>query len=1198
MLALLAVNRERPVPRDELIGALWPGRPPADPDEALSALLSKVRQAVGRDVLTGRRDLTLALPADAEIDVEQALAAAERARTALAAGDPATAWEAASATIAIVGRGFLPGHDAPWVHERRVELADLRLRALEVQAQAGLALGGTHADTAERAAAELVREAPLREAGHRLLMEALAARGEVAEALAAYEALRVLLRDELGTAPGEAARALHERLLAGDATPAPAPPPRPAAPQPDRLPDRLAQSLASSWVGRHAALRRLRERAERAAAGQAGLVLVSGEGGIGKTRIVAELAQRMTGFEVLYGRCDEEELFPFGPWIDMLRPRLARMPQPELAELVRGAPELARLLPEIRERLPDLADLPSRGEPATQRRQMFGAVVAVVRRLAADGPVLMIVDDLHWADRSSLLLARHVAKEPRLGPVLMVGTFRDSELQPGHPLPELLAELERGGELPRMRLDGMDEREVAQLIGGDAAPGTVSAITAETGGNPFFVKQLARHLEELDGAAVADAGVPDGVRDVIAARVGRLSEHAGRVLGVAALIGRDFDLELLERVAGLPEDELLDVLDAAVRGALLVEVPSTPGRYSFAHALLRTTLEGELSATRRARVHLRIGEAIEQLHGDRPQPWLAELARHFGAAGPRAADRAVAYAERAAAQAAARLAYDEAVRLLDAAVAAAAPTTSTPTGRSSPSSRTRWPPPRRTPASGRPRARASSGPRPRPARPATPRRSPARRSGTPAAPGSSTASRTTRTSRCWRRRCSCCPRRTPRCAHRCSPGSRSTAASSRGSPRPRCGRSRTRRSRWRAGVGEAQPLAAALTGALHARWRPGRAAGRLELAAELIELTEAHQQITCAADAHIWRAGALLELGRLDEADAHLARHAELAGVSQQPALLIHREGVRSMRAALEGDYARGARIARELFERRECQEADGRLLTPMHAQMHGTHLLSFLNERGELGPHAPFFERLARQIAPPGWRPALAWAHAQAGRAGARARADRGDERGRLRDDAARQQLRAAPRAGRARRRRARRRGARRPRRAAAGALRRLLGGARAERDHARAGRLQRRGDAAAAGPPRGRGGLVRAGDRALAGDARAAVRGALAGRARRRAAPAAARTAPAPRSSRRRPPRPRASWAWCACSASSRSPYRAPQPRSRTGGRRAAGFSQGSRNRGRGHSPGPPLPFERTPRNDPRRRAQARAPRHLGRR
>jgi pentatricopeptide repeat protein len=168
---------------------------------------------------------------------------------------------------------------------------------------------------------------------------------------------------------------------------------------------------------------------------------------------------------------------------------------------------------------------------------------------------------------------------------------------------------------------------------------------------------------------------------------------------------------------------------------------------------------------------------------------------------------------------------------------------------------------------------------------------------------------------------------------------------------------------------------------LHARWRPGRAADRLELAAELIELTEAHNAITCAADAHIWRAGALLELCRLDEADAHLARHAELAEASQQPALLIHLDGVRVMRAALEGDYERAASLACELFDRGQREEADGRLLTPIHAQFHGTNRISLLNERGELAPHAPLFERLAQQIAAPGWRPALAWAHAQAGR-------------------------------------------------------------------------------------------------------------------------------------------------------------------------------------------------------------------------
>ena len=470
------------------------------------------------------------------------------------------------------------------------------------------------------------------------------------------------------------------------------------------------------------------------------------------------------------------------------------------------------------------------------------------------------------------------------------------------------------------------------------------------------------------------------MRDVIARRVARLSEHAGRVLRMAALIGRDFDLDLLERVAGLPEDDLLDVLDAAVRGALLTEVPSTPGRYSFAHALLRTTLEAELSATRRARLHLRIGEAIEQLHGARQDPLLAELARHFGAAGPRAADRAVTYAERAAAQAAARLAYDEAVGLLGAAAGVRRrdePVDQAELARlenalaAAEADAGQWEAARAS------FARAAAAARTAGAAAAFARAALGHAGGTWEQYGVEDTENVALLEEALRRLpAEDSPMRARVLAriavHRHSvpqvDGAEVQATADEAVAMARR-------------LGEPPTLAAALAGALHARWGPGRAADRLELAAELIELTEAHDAITCAADAHIWRAGALLELCRLDEADAHLARHAALVQVAQQPALLIHRDGVRSMRAALEGDYARGARIAREMFERGEREEANGRLLSPIHAQFHGTNTLSLSNERGELGPHAPFFERLAHQVAPPGWRPAVAWAHAQAGR-------------------------------------------------------------------------------------------------------------------------------------------------------------------------------------------------------------------------
>jgi DNA-binding SARP family transcriptional activator/tetratricopeptide (TPR) repeat protein len=211
--AYLVVNRRRAVGRDELIDLLWPERLPADPGEALSALLSRVRRAVGADVLTGRRELELVLPAEAWVDLEAALSAAERADSALAAADLEGAWSAAGTCVEIARGGFLAGDEAPWAHDRRRDVHELRLRALEARAAAGIGLGGNRLADAERAAREAIEAAPFRETGHRLLMAALAARGNVAEALRAYECLRVLLRDELGTAPGADVQALHRRLL-------------------------------------------------------------------------------------------------------------------------------------------------------------------------------------------------------------------------------------------------------------------------------------------------------------------------------------------------------------------------------------------------------------------------------------------------------------------------------------------------------------------------------------------------------------------------------------------------------------------------------------------------------------------------------------------------------------------------------------------------------------------------------------------------------------------------------------------------------------------------------------------------------------------------------------------------------------------------------------------------------------------------
>jgi DNA-binding SARP family transcriptional activator len=808
LFAYLTLHRDRPVRRDELVDALWAGEARPNGDALLRPLLSRVRRALGPAHLEGRSELELSFPPDTWVDWEAAHDGLRRARERRGAGDHAAAWQAARAALAIVERGLLPGFEADWIERFRGELDELRCQLLEAVALAGTHLGEADVVVAEQAARRAVELSPFRESARVALIEVLRRRGNSAEALVTYEQVRTLLRDELGALPGPELRALHAALLDGQREPA-VPAAQAAA---GSLPDRLAQAAAASWIGREQVLARLHEAAAQVAGGATVLVFVTGDGGIGKTRLVAELAAGLPGFDVLYGRCDEEQQFPYGPWVEALRPRLARLADDELAALLgSGAADLARLLPEIHERLPVAASAPGHGDPETERHQLFTAIARSLTRLAARRPLHLVIDDLHWADRSSLLLWRHVAGEPSLGAVLMVGTFRDTELDPGHPLPELIADLERHRELPRIALAGMDVSEVGALIGSvhdaEVDPATARAIRSETGGNPFFVKQLVRHLEEAGGngelSLFDGLAVPQSVRDVIVRRVSRLPAGAGAVLRVAALLGRDIEFDLLAEVVDLDEDPLLDVLDAAVRGGLLVEVPSTPGRYSFAHALLRTTLEAELSRTRRARLHARIGAAIERQHAGRLDPWLDELARHFGAAGPAESARAVDYAVRAAQQATRRVAYDESVRLLRQAVElrsgeeAADPAELAGLQRALASAEAR---------AGRWRsAKASFARSAEAARVADDAESLALAAlGHSGGRGTTGVARTAPARACSRRRSNASGRRTARCASRCSRGSPSSATTAT-SRRSRCCARPPMRWRWRGASATARP---------------------------------------------------------------------------------------------------------------------------------------------------------------------------------------------------------------------------------------------------------------------------------------------------------------------------------------------------------------------------------------------------------
>jgi DNA-binding winged helix-turn-helix (wHTH) protein len=453
-----------------------------------------------------------------------------------------------------------------------------------------------------------------------------------------------------------------------DASPA-----EPAAPE---------AASAKPFVGREVALGRLVDALAVAGGGRGRVALLAGEPGIGKTRTLEELgrAAASRGTRWLAGRCHEDEGAPaFWPWVQILRAAVAVTPTADLlAELGPGVADVAELLPELRQAYPELPVAPdATGEQG--RFRLFESAASFLLRVARRAPLLVSVDDLHWADTDSLRLFEFLARELRAAPLLLVGTYRDVEVRRAHPLPHLLGALARDGGCERIALRGLEPEAVAELVeavaGASPKPALASAIADLTAGNPFFVQELAQLLAEQDrlDTPLADDSLtlPQGVRDAIGRRLEGLSSECNELLRVAAVIGREFALPILEAVAEPGGEDLLETLGEALAANVLVEVEGRLGVFSFRHALLRQTLVDELSVPRRASLHAAVGAALEAAWGDRSDaPW-SELAHHFFASAPvGGADKAVHAAEQAARQAHALHAYAEATRHLEHALEA------------------------------------------------------------------------------------------------------------------------------------------------------------------------------------------------------------------------------------------------------------------------------------------------------------------------------------------------------------------------------------------------------------------------------------------------------------------------------------------------------------------------------------------------
>jgi DNA-binding SARP family transcriptional activator len=508
--------------------------------------------------------------------------------------------------LALAGGELLPGFEDEWVFDARDEYRARVVELLEALAAAAEREGDL------RRAIELSRRAtvlePLSEELHRSLMRRLAGVGDRGAALAVFSELRTRLLQKVRVGPSDETRELAEALRAEPSVPT--------------LPARLRRIDSALFVGRDAELARL-HRLSEVDAETTRIALIAGEAGCGKTRLAAryavELASR--GATILYGTCAEQALVPYEPFAECL------------------------------------------GEPGLDAAEIAERLAAT-----AGNPVLLVLDDLQWADRATLALLCRVVREPRSCRLALIAAYREDEAE-AH-LYGALADLRRDCDVDRIELGGLGLAEVAALIGSafetSAAAAQARAIHDRTAGNPFYVRELARHVAEHPRTAFGD--VPEGIRDVVRARVERLSDACADALARASVLGEDFDTSTLATVSG-SGDELLGALEEGVAAGLVDEVGA--GRYRFSHALTRDAIYAGLSASRRARLHRAAAEAFREREGNEPGPQLAEIALHRceGAADGTDVDSAVELAALAATWESDQGAYGQAVMLLTRALA-------------------------------------------------------------------------------------------------------------------------------------------------------------------------------------------------------------------------------------------------------------------------------------------------------------------------------------------------------------------------------------------------------------------------------------------------------------------------------------------------------------------------------------------------
>jgi len=604
VLARLTIAAGATVSREALADALWGDRPPRSWQPALRNVIARLRAALPLELtlVTVGDGYRLDLPAGTTIDVDTLEPAAIRAEAAAAKGEPARALEIATAALDVTDGTALPGTRGDWVDGFRAEVARRRERLARVAGEASLALGD-HA-RAERLARALVDDLPLREDGYRLLMRALNAAGNPAEALAVYDDCRRRLEDELGTVPSAATQTLFLGILREAR----------AAPRTTAAAGRLLLvDRQTPFVGRAVLLDHLSETLDAARGAGPRVVAIAGEAGLGKTRLAAALAARANdaGVNAAYGRADDRIAIPFGPFLEAIDGYFSGLDAAETTELLgRHAGILSRLVPSIAAAAPPAEAL---DDPDLNQLRLATALEQALRAMAGTQGCLLVLDDMQWAGRAAIALVEQIAASTDFAPLLVVVLDRGGDSPAGLGLERI--------ELEPLTVD--DVAALARLYGGDES--SAPRVWRDSGGNALLASELL-------AAGPTGGDHPARIEELVRGRLALLPRVAVDVLRTAAVSGLEFDPHIVA-VASVAEPTVATAALAQARAArLLTEAIEHPGWLAFRHGLVRASLLDGVDPDLRRRLHQRLAVALET----EPGSWAshARLAYHFGAAAP------------------------------------------------------------------------------------------------------------------------------------------------------------------------------------------------------------------------------------------------------------------------------------------------------------------------------------------------------------------------------------------------------------------------------------------------------------------------------------------------------------------------------------------------------------------------------------